>query len=126
MLVIRLSRIGKKKNPIYRLIISEKARDPYGKALEILGTYNPFTKELISKNERITYWLSKGAQMSASVNNLLIEKKIIKGNKVKASKVGKKQAEEQASEEKVEEKEQKPEGEKTEVKESEEKVEEKK
>ena len=31
MLTIRLSRIGKKKNPLYRLIISEKARDPYGK-----------------------------------------------------------------------------------------------
>ena len=94
MLTIRFSRIGKKKNPIYRLIISEKARDPYGKALEILGTYNPFSKELISKNERIVYWISKGAQMSASVNNLLIEKKVIKGNKVKASKDKKKEKDE--------------------------------
>jgi len=91
MLTIRFSRIGKKKNPIYRLVISEKARDPYGRALEILGTYNPFSKELISKNDRINHWLSVGAQMSASVNNLLIEKKIIKGEKVKASKPKKKE-----------------------------------
>ncbi len=51
MLTIRLSRIGKKKKPMYRLIISEKARDTYGKALEILGSYNPFSKELITKKD---------------------------------------------------------------------------
>ena len=90
MLVIRLSRIGKKKKPMYRLIISEKARDPYGRALEILGSYNPFTKDLTVKNDRIKHWLSEGAQMSATVNNLLLEKKIIEGKKVVASKPGKK------------------------------------
>ena len=93
MLTIRLSRIGKKKKPIYRLIISEKSKDPYGKALEILGTYNPFTKELIAKKERIEHWLKNGSGMSASVNNLLIEKNIIKGDKVVASKPGKKKEE---------------------------------
>lgn len=90
MLTIRLSRIGKKKKPIYRLIISEKTKDPYGRALEILGTYNPFTKELIAKQDRIEYWLKNGSGMSPTVNNLLIEKKIIKGDKVTASKPGKK------------------------------------
>lgn len=84
MLTIRLSRIGKKKKPMYRLIISEKARDPYGRALEILGAYNPFTKELTAKKDRIEYWLSKGAQMSPTVNNLLVEKEIIKKDKVRA------------------------------------------
>ena len=93
MLTIRLSRIGKKKKPIYRLIISEKSKDPYGRALEILGTYNPFTKELIAKKERIEHWLKNGSGMSASVNNLLIEKNIIKGDKVVASKPGKKKEE---------------------------------
>jgi small subunit ribosomal protein S16 len=90
MLTIRLSRIGKKNKPMYRLIISEKARDPYGRALEILGSYNPYTKELQAKGERIKYWLSKGSQMSPTVNNLLIEKGIIEGKKVKASKARKK------------------------------------
>lgn len=89
MLTIKLARIGKKKQPHYRLIISEKGRDPYGRALEILGNYNPFTKELQAPAERINYWISKGAQMTPTVNNLLVEKKIIEGQKVKASKVGK-------------------------------------
>lgn len=86
MLTIRLSRIGKKNKPMYRLIISEKARDTQGRALEILGSYNPYTKDLQTKKDRIEYWLSQGAQMSATVNNLLIEKSVIKGEKVKASK----------------------------------------
>jgi len=88
MLTIRLSRIGKKNKPMYRLIVSEKARDPYGKSLEILGSYNPHSKELQVKTERIKYWISKGSQMSPTVNNLLLDKKIIEGKKVKASKPG--------------------------------------
>jgi len=94
MLTIRLSRIGKKNKPMYRLIISEKSRDLYGQSLEILGSYNPHSKELQAKAERINYWLGKGAGMSPTVNNLLIEKGLIKGEKVKASKPGKKKAEE--------------------------------
>ncbi len=90
MLTIRLSRVGKKNKAMYRLVISEKARDPYGRALEILGSYNPHTKELQAKNERIKYWISKGSQMSPTVNNLLIEKNIIEGKKTKASKAKKK------------------------------------
>ena len=91
MLTIRLSRIGKKNKPMYRLIISEKGRDPYGRHLEILGSYNPYAKELQAKGERIKYWLSKGAKMSPTVNNLLIAQGVIEGKKVKASKPGKKE-----------------------------------
>lgn len=90
MLRIRLSRIGKKKKPMYRLIISERARDTQGRALEILGSYNPFTKELEVKKDRIEHWLSVGASMSPTVNNLLLEKKIIEGEKIKASTAKKK------------------------------------
>jgi len=93
MLTIRLSRVGKKNLPMYRLIISEKGRDPYGRALEILGSYNPHSKDLQAKGERIKYWLSKGAQMSPTVNNLLLDKKVIEGSKVKASGSGKKAVE---------------------------------
>jgi small subunit ribosomal protein S16 len=85
MLTIRLSRTGKKNKPMYKLVISEKSKDPYGKALEILGSYNPHSKELQAKADRINYWIGQGAGMSASVNNLLVEKEIIKGEKVKAS-----------------------------------------
>ncbi|MDD5071890.1 MAG: 30S ribosomal protein S16 [Patescibacteria group bacterium] len=98
MLTIRLSRIGKKNKPMYRLIISEKSRDLYGQSLEILGSYNPGNKELQAKAERIKYWLEKGAGMSPTVNNLLIEKGLIKGEKIKASKARnkKKEGEKQA------------------------------
>jgi len=115
MLKIRLSRIGKRKKPMYRLTIAEAARDTYGRALEILGSYNPFTKELIAKKDRIEYWLKNGAKMSPTVNNLLIEKEIIKGEKVSASKKGKKKKEEENLEDKKEE--QKPEEVKEEKKE---------
>lgn len=90
MLAIRLSRIGKKNKPFYRLVISEKGRDLYGRALEILGSYNPHNKELKVKSERIKHWLEKGAEMSPTVNNILVGKGIIKGKKVKASGSGKK------------------------------------
>jgi small subunit ribosomal protein S16 len=84
MLMIRLQRIGKHKKPLYRLVINEKHKNPKGNVLEILGHYNPHTKKLGVKNERIHYWLSVGAQCSATVNNLFISKDIIKGEKVKS------------------------------------------
>ncbi len=104
MLVIRLSRIGKKKKPMYRLIISEKARDPYGKALEILGSYNPFTKDIVLKKERILYWIKNGAGLSATVNNLLVENKVISDKKVTVSKINKKKKEKKEKNKKTEEK----------------------
>ena len=83
MLTIRLTRIGKAKQPEYRFIVSEKARDPWGKALEILGHYNPRTNPVTTtlKKERVEYWISKGAQCSDTVRNILIDQKIVKGEK---------------------------------------------
>ena len=86
MLSIRLSRIGKKNKPMYRLVISEKTKDPYGDVLEILGSYNPFSKELVAKEDRIKHWIEKGAQMTITVSNLLINKGIVKGEKAKMTK----------------------------------------
>lgn len=93
MLTIRLARIGKKNKPFYRLVISQKTKDLYGDSLEILGSYNPHTKELKIDAEKTKYWISKGASTSNTVNNLLIEKKIIEGKRVKASKDRKAQEE---------------------------------
>jgi small subunit ribosomal protein S16 len=96
MLIVKLAQAGKTNKKMFRLIISEKHRDPYGDVLEILGSYNPHSKELAVKAERIKHWLSKGAQMTATVNNLLIEKKIIEGKKKTASKAGKPSTKRQA------------------------------
>ena len=86
MLRIRLQRIGKKKQPVYRFIVSEKTKDTQAGSLEILGQYNPVLKEkLINMNaERIKHWISVGAQPSATVNNILINAGIIEGKKQKS------------------------------------------
>ena len=86
MLIIRMQRVGKKKFATYRLIISEKARDTQGAYLEALGTYNPHAKEnsFLPNIERIKYWLSKGALVSDTLNNLLVANKIIEGKKKKS------------------------------------------
>lgn len=83
MLTIRLSRVGKRKQPIYRLIVSEKGRDPWGRSLEIIGNYNPRSTppQINFKNDRITYWLSKGAQASDTVWNMLVDLKLVEGEK---------------------------------------------
>jgi len=84
MLAIRLQRVGKKKQPMYRIVISEKSKDMYGDHLENLGTYNPHTKDIQLKEERIKYWLKTGAQASETVHNLFLKSGIIEGGKKKS------------------------------------------
>ncbi|MFH1621009.1 MAG: 30S ribosomal protein S16 [Patescibacteria group bacterium] len=95
MLSIRLSRVGKKKQPSYRLIVTEKSKDPWGKFIENLGIYNPLTKpSTIQFNaDRIKYWISKGAQASDTVWNLLIDQNIVTGERRKKLKISKKRKE---------------------------------
>lgn len=85
MLTIRLQRNGKKGQPSYRLIISEKAKATNSSVLEYLGYYQPANKNktLELNKERIQYWISKGAQTSETVNNLLVKEGIIEGKKKK-------------------------------------------
>ena len=75
MLVIRMQRVGRKNDPAFRVVLTEKRSKPKSGEQEILGSYHPKTKETILKNERISYWISKGAQVSATVHNLLLAKK---------------------------------------------------
>ncbi len=94
MLSIRLSRVGKKKQPSYRLVVCEKSKDPWGTVVETMGTFNPLTQPSTIKFdlERIKYWLSKGAQPTDTVWNLFVDMKLVEGAKrlkVKISKVRK-------------------------------------
>ena len=95
MLSIRLTRVGKKKQPEYRFIICEKSRDPWGKALEILGHMNPLVKpaKITLNKERITYWISKGAQCSDTVWNILLDQGIVTGEKRRNTRLSKKRKE---------------------------------
>ena len=106
MLRIRLSRVGKKNKAQFRVTVADARRSPTGKFIEILGHYNPHTKEKVFKNERIEYWISKGAKPSPTVHNLFIDAGIIKGEKVTSWKPKKKEKGEgeKAKETKTEEK----------------------
>lgn len=75
MLKIRLQRTGKRGQAYFRIIIAEHTKKPKGSVLEILGSYDPHKKEFKVKVERVEYWVSKGAQVSPTVNNLLVNYK---------------------------------------------------
>ncbi len=90
--MIRLTRIGKKNQPAYRVVLTEKTNPVKGKFIEILGNYNPRLKTKALDAEKIKYWISKGAQCSPTVHNLLVSEKIIEGKKVKAWTPKKKEA----------------------------------
>lgn len=84
MLKIRLQRIGKRNAPSYRVVLVEHTTKPQGNYIELLGFYNPKSKQKTFKKERIDYWIAKGAQASPTVHNLLVDEKIVKGKKARA------------------------------------------
>ncbi len=73
MLVIRLQRTGRENMPTYRLVVAEKARPVKGKFLEIVGHYLPARDPVIFEHndERIGFWVGKGAIPSDTVARLL-------------------------------------------------------
>ncbi|HWA32283.1 MAG TPA: 30S ribosomal protein S16 [Candidatus Paceibacterota bacterium] len=83
MLKIRLQRIGRKNDPSFRAVLTDsKNSTKSGKFLEIVGTYNPKTKEKSWKAERIQYWVGKGAKLSDTLHNFMVAEKVIQGKKV--------------------------------------------
>ncbi len=76
MLMIRLARVGARKQPQYRVVVIEKDRARNGRSIEVVGTYNPRTNPATVnfKQERIDYWRSKGAQFSDTVGRLVAKK----------------------------------------------------
>lgn len=93
MVSIRLSRVGKKNHASFRFVVSDKRKDTIGPALEVLGWYDPHANptKFEVKADRVQYWMSKGAQASATVHNLFVGAGIIKGEKVVIAKVPKKE-----------------------------------
>ncbi|MFM7087945.1 MAG: 30S ribosomal protein S16 [Candidatus Paceibacterota bacterium] len=82
MLKIRLQRIGRKNDPAFRVVLTDsKNAAKSGKFLEVVGTYNPKAGETTFKEERISYWIGKGAQVSPTMHNFLVGKGVIKGKK---------------------------------------------
>lgn len=75
---LRLRRMGKKKQPIYKVVAADSRSPRDGKFLEAVGIYNPLTKPhtVDLKEERVNYWLDKGAQPTDTVKSLLSQKGI--------------------------------------------------
>jgi len=72
MTAIRLTRMGRKKMPFYRIVVTDSRKRRDGGWIESIGHYNPMIKDnnLTFDNERLDYWLSVGAQMSDRVKKI--------------------------------------------------------
>ncbi len=144
MLVIRFSRTGKRNKAQFRIVVQEHSVAPKGRHTEIVGSWNPHSKQGVFKKERIEYWISQGAQISDSVHNLLVKQGVIndakrairltakkgedagedKGDEKIETKKEDKKVEEKKEDKKIETKEDEPAEKKDNEKESEEKKEE--
>jgi len=73
MLSIRMTRVGSKKKPFFRVVVSEARSGLLGDVIENVGTYNPRSKpaKVEINKERLQYWLKNGARPSDSVRTLI-------------------------------------------------------
>ncbi len=105
MLIIRLTRRGKRNKAFFRVVVAEHTAPIKGRFLESLGFFNPHTKERKFSSERIKHWLKKGAQCSDTAHNLFVAEGIIEEPKrpVKIRKKSKEDEKEDAPEKKKKE-----------------------
>lgn len=84
MLKIRLQRVGKKHEPVFRVVVGNSQNGPKsGKFIEVLGSYDPRSKNANTLNkDKVKAWIAKGAQVSDTVHNLLVSEKVIDKKKV--------------------------------------------
>ncbi|MFI5260695.1 MAG: 30S ribosomal protein S16 [Candidatus Paceibacteria bacterium] len=81
--MIRFQRTGRTNDPSFRIAVLEKQRAAQaGNIVELLGTYNPRSKALTLNEEQVKFWITKGAQPTDSIRNLLINKGVIEGKKL--------------------------------------------
>ncbi len=84
MLIIRLQRVGRKHEPIFRLVLTDsKNSAKSGRYLEVLGSYDPRRENKVEQFDlvKIKHHMSKGAKLSDTVHNFLVSKKVITGKK---------------------------------------------
>jgi small subunit ribosomal protein S16 len=70
---IRLTRVGSKKNPIWRIVVADKRSPRDGRVIENVGTYNPQTdpSTVTLKQDRVEHWIAKGARPTPTVLKLM-------------------------------------------------------
>lgn len=81
MLKIRLKRVGRKNDPSFRVVLTDSRKAASKGEKEILGTYDPRRNDSKLNADKIKEWMSKGAQVSDTVYNLLVNLKIVDGKK---------------------------------------------
>ncbi len=84
MLRIRLKRIGKKKQPAYRIVVADSRSPRDGRPVQEIGHYNPMTNppEVVIDGDRALYWVSQGAQPSEAVNRILARQGLVQGETI--------------------------------------------
>ena len=94
MLIIRFLRVGKKNQPSFKVVVTDKRNSPRGgRFVEEVGFYNPLTKEKVLKKERVKYWIGQGAKPSDTVHNLLVKEGVLKTAKIPKHKKSKRKEE---------------------------------
>lgn len=68
---IRLKRMGRKKDPFYRMVVADERAPRDGRYIEELGWYNPLNKEMNLDNEKARVWMEKGARPTDTARALL-------------------------------------------------------
>lgn len=84
-------RVGRRHDPRYRVVLVPKRSSPQGKYLEHFGTYDPRADTVQIKEERVRWWLERGAQPSDTAHNILVKLGIRPGPKRKKHHVAKKE-----------------------------------
>jgi small subunit ribosomal protein S16 len=85
MLIIRLQRVGRTHEPSFRIVLTDSKNGPKsGNAVEVLGSYDARAGKGTNHidGEKVKYWISKGAQVSKTMHNFLIDQKVITGKKI--------------------------------------------
>lgn len=86
MLAIRLQRVGRKNDPSFRIVVQDSKRAPKkaGGVVEYIGSYNARRGNPQIDGDRAKHWLSVGAKASDTVHNLLVDAKVVLGEKINA------------------------------------------
>ena len=80
---IRLTRMGDKKSPFYRIVVADSRSPRDGKNIDVIGTYNPLTNpaEIKIDSDKATTWLKNGAVPTDTAKSLLVKSGVISENK---------------------------------------------
>lgn len=83
--MMRLQRVGRKNDPSYRIVVTDKRTGPKSnKHIDLLGSYNPKLGHVQIDGDKAKKWLAQGVQPSVTLHNMLVSQKIIEGKKINA------------------------------------------